>query len=650
MRLGRPRSLLLWSAWHFVALAALCTVPVQLRLGPVWELDPSLVPFIVGVGVAYFTSAASLTVAGRRGRPVDVRTFAGAVVLPLTAFFFYLLVAAEQYPRSLLVLFAVAAPAALLLPMVLRPAVQQALIGANSVAIATAIAAGLVQPPTGSVERRIAASSLYNLELTYYRNFFGNVDATGGALEPFGDGYLIALADGRLRFATLGAGGLEVTELPSPLPMNREGFLRDASAYPEVDTRWLRATDLLIRELEDRTEVFAAYHRWDAANACVTLRVSATEGPSNPREWTEARHWEPLFETTPCLPFKGGGNSFGGHFAGGKLALLDETHLLLTVGDHEFDGYNADRAVSQEDSVSYGKTILLDLDSGDSRVFTKGHRNPQGLYVDPEGVIWLTEQGPRGGDELNRIVEGANYGWPLVTYGTDYSLPIWPLSLEPGRHEGYEKPLFSWVPSIAVSALIGVEGGPFDLWKGDLLAGALGSQTIWRIRLDGERVVLAEPIAIDERVRDLVMGPDGRVILLTEGQDGTGPVEVGLVVLEPVPDDASDRLDPAERGALLFTQCVGCHSTDPSVGHRIGPDLSGVVGRRVASASGFAYSEGLSRLGGDWTESGLDRFLASPQEFAPGTAMEFNGIGDPDARAALIGHLRTLSPRGDRVN
>jgi len=99
--------------------------------------------------------------------------------------------------------------------------------------------------------------------------------------------------------------------------------------------------------------------------------------------------------------------------------------------------------------VSYGKTILIHLDDGTSEIYSLGHRNPQGLYVTPEGAIWSTEHGPQGGDELNLIVRGANYGWPLVTYGTDYGSAAWPLSHVQGRHDGYQQPILRGYPPSA---------------------------------------------------------------------------------------------------------------------------------------------------------------------------------------------------------
>jgi glucose/arabinose dehydrogenase len=546
-RLERRGGLLGWVVWHLLALSALCLVPVQLRLGPLWRIEPALVPFMLGMATAYSASAVALTLATRDGRRIRITTFLWCVFIPSAAFFFQILLFAEQYPRSTLVFYTLASPAALLFSVTAGPLLRSAGSVATFVAVALTIVAGGRTEST-AVEERLVASSLYSLDMTFFRGYFGVVEATGGAIESLDSGYLLALADGRLALVTLDPdrGELNAVDLDNAVPLNREGFLQAAASHPEMDKRWFRTTDILLRTVGGRLQLFASHHFWDNSSSCATIRVSSIEAGSA-EGLSAAGPWKKVFESTPCLGFKGGANSFGGHLAGGKLAFLDERQLLLTVGDHEFDGVNADRMISQEDATSYGKTILIDVEAGTSRIFTKGHRNPQGLYVNPAGEIWLTEQGPRGGDELNRIVEGANYGWPLVTYGTDYGLPFWPLSLTQGRHDGYEAPVFSWVPSIAVSALTGIEGGPFDLWKGDLVVAALGNRSIWRLRFDGDRVALAEPIPIGERVRDLTVGPDGELVLLTEGYEGLGPADVALLMIRPVTGNAVDDLDGEAR-------------------------------------------------------------------------------------------------------
>jgi glucose/arabinose dehydrogenase len=223
------------------------------------------------------------------------------------------------------------------------------------------------------------------------------------------------------------------------------------------------------------------------------------------------------------------------------MALLDRDTLLLTLGDHGFSGIESLQAFSQDPQTSYGKTIRIDLNRRTAELHTLRHRNPQGLYVAVDGRVWLTEHGPQGGDELNALSCETNYGWPLVTYGVDYGSFAWPLNAHSGRHEGFAQPAFVWLLSIGVSSMTGVERDLFAIWRGDLLIGSLATRALYRVVLDGDRVVLAERIDVDKRVRDVLELNDGRILLWTD-------------------DDALVTLEPAVgmSGALTFSRlCSG---------------------------------------------------------------------------------------------
>jgi glucose/arabinose dehydrogenase len=146
---------------------------------------------------------------------------------------------------------------------------------------------------------------------------------------------------------------------------------------------------------------------------------------------------------------------------------------------------------------------------------TAGLRNPQGLHWSKDGHVWLTDHGPRGGDELNLLRAGANYGWPAVTYGTAYSRFIWPPARQPGRHEGFEPPIHAWVPTVGISQLVQLEGDEWARWQGDLLILSLNGHTLYRTRLEDDRVVFAEPIPLGHRLRDIAVA-GGAVYVVTD--------------------------------------------------------------------------------------------------------------------------------------
>ena len=209
---------------------------------------------------------------------------------------------------------------------------------------------------------------------------------------------------------------------------------------------------------------------------------------------------------------------------GGKLAFLPDGSLLVTVGE----GYKY-REEAQNLDWELGKLLRINTDGTSPadnpfpnkapRVFSYGHRNPQGLiYDEATGRILMMEHGPKGGDELNHIQAGRNYGWPAITYGVDYSGAV----ISPFTEaEGMEQPLQYWVPSIGPSGLAIYRGDLFPEWQGDLLLGSLINEEMRRLKLNGDNVVLDEAIfpEIKGRVRDVRVLGDGKIVAVTEEGD-----------------------------------------------------------------------------------------------------------------------------------
>lgn len=215
---------------------------------------------------------------------------------------------------------------------------------------------------------------------------------------------------------------------------------------------------------------------------------------------------------------------------GGRLLFLPDKTLLLTVGD----GYDY-QAAAQDLSSHLGKTLRLkrdgtvpadnpfvELTGALPEIWTRGHRNAQGLALDPRaGDVWLHEHGPRGGDEINLLRAGANYGWPVVTHGIDYDGTI---ISDRTVAPGIERSAFYWAPSIAPSGLAVVNGPAFADWQGQLLVGGLMSRSVIRLRRGNQTGLFVEEArmlrGLNERIRDVRIGPDGLVYLLTDDDDG----------------------------------------------------------------------------------------------------------------------------------
>jgi cytochrome c2 len=495
--------------------------------------------------------------------------------------------------------------------------------------------------------QRVIDSTLYAIKATFYDRHFDDCASprpdclpprTGGGIALFKDGYLVVTGEGVIDHVSLKHGKSELTvrRLPYRVPMNSEDF---GESGGRDSLSKFRVTDLLVQDKGDAFRLLAAHHYWVNDRGCFVMRVSGIEARYD--EFLSGKSdvaWQTMYETAPCLQIDI--RNFHGDESGGRLSLVDEGKVLLSVGDLSIDGLGGGAILSQDRGASYGKTILIDLDARRAETFSSGHRNPQGLHVASDGTVWLTEHGPRGGDELNRVVRGENYGWPFATYGTHMLQHTWPLNAHPGEHEGFRRPIYAWLPDIGVSNLVSVEGRSFRRWRGDLLVASM-KRTLFRVRVRDGSTVYAEPIEIrgaNARIRDVIEDRDGRILLWIDG--GSIAVLEAIPEDEPLPEDVPGH--QGLRGQLLAARCLSCHEADGGSTQGLGPDLAGVVNRRVAAAEGYRYSAAMRKLPGTWTESRLDQFLANPQGFAPGTTMAFEGIPDPSDRAQLIEYLKTM--------
>jgi glucose/arabinose dehydrogenase len=224
----------------------------------------------------------------------------------------------------------------------------------------------------------------------------------------------------------------------------------------------------------------------------------------------------------------------GANHWGSRLVFRPDGTLFVTLGDRF-----AHRERAQDLSTTLGKIVRINPDGSvprdnpfagraDARpeIWSYGHRNLQGAALDAAGRLWTVEHGARGGDELNHPEPGKNYGWPVITYGVDYSGARIGVGTE---RPGMEQPVYYWDPVIAPSGAAFYTGAAFPDWRGDLLVGSLNPGGLVRLRLDGGRVVREERYRaeIPERIRDVRQGPDGLVYLLVDSPSGR------VVRLEP---------------------------------------------------------------------------------------------------------------------
>ena len=220
--------------------------------------------------------------------------------------------------------------------------------------------------------------------------------------------------------------------------------------------------------------------------------------------------------------------SGGGRHFGSRLVFDRDNYLYITVGDR------GERMRAQDLNDHAGSVIRLHDDgriptdnpfvntaNARPEIYSYGHRNPQGLALHPAtGEVWLHEHGPQGGDEINRILPGRNYGWPVITFGENY---VTGTRIGEGTHkQGMEQPIHQWTPSIAPSGMAFYSGRGFDEWQGSLFVGALKFQLLARIELRNNHVINEERLLERQlgRIRDVRNGPDGFLYLLTDADDG----------------------------------------------------------------------------------------------------------------------------------
>jgi glucose/arabinose dehydrogenase len=326
------------------------------------------------------------------------------------------------------------------------------------------------------------------------------------------------------------AGALRIVRngvlLPEPVPgvptvrSNGQGGLLDVAPHPDFESNRL---------------IYLSFSRPNADGSEGTTAVVRgrfeNDRLADVEEIFEARAW----------------STRGGHY-GSRLVFDDDGFLFVTVGDRQAPSTgNLEAHPAQDLSSHQGSMIRLHDDGrvpsdnpfvGQAgalpEIWSYGHRSPQGLAIHPQtGELWETEHGPQGGDELNLIRRGANFGWPVIGYGVNYGSGS-PIHASASR-EGMEVPVHYWVPSIATSGLMIYDGDAFPGWRGSMFVGGLAGEQLARVKMEGARAV-GEETLLDGygRIRDIVQGPDG-FIYIAVNRDGNAPAP--LVRLEPAGED-----------------------------------------------------------------------------------------------------------------
>ena len=471
-----------------------------------------------------------------------------------------------------------------------------------------------------------------------------------------GDDLLVATTKGRL--ALVFSDGT-VEYLDGNVPMNAASLVEHEDYDNDFNPGVFRVADILLQELGGgRYELFATHHYF--TGECIRFRLSSTTMLRDAAGVTVRPEWRTIFDVEPCLPLRW----FSGEGAGGKMLLDGADHLLVIIGAHGIDGWWAQPTF--DTTVHLGKLVRIAIATGAVETLAIGFRNSQGLARDADGNLWATDHGPQGGDELNFLEPGGDYGWPRVSYGVQYGrkVPRTIKDAELGRHDGFRPPAFAWVPSPALSAIAVNDPQQFPLWQDDLLVVSFFGW-LYRVRRIDTDVQYVEQIELGYRIRDLTFMPDGRIALLRDGglvhflsrsemycdEESRNRRDVYSVDCDaisptptpapaPTPDARDSGTDTAAGQQLFSRQCSVCHSLNAEQ-HGPGPHLVGIIGRTPGAVSGYNFSVALRSLDAAWTQDDIIRYLTNPEQFAPGTSMSSPGTTETEARA-IADYLNSL--------
>lgn len=369
--------------------------------------------------------------------------------------------------------------------MFLRPVIRRTLA---VVCLAPVLAVGSLKAPAQADTRVAPVTVASGLSFPW-----------GVAFLP-GGGFLITERDGVLKHVTEAGVSAAVPGVPDVAASGQGGLLDVAVAPDFADSR----------------EIYLTFSEPSPQGAGTSLFRARLEGKEGAYRLSAGE-----------VIFSGNNRTSGGRHFGSRIAFAPDGTLFVTAGERG----ESERAQNPDDHG--GSVLRLTRDGGvpndnpfvgkagyQPEIWSMGHRNPQGAAIHPEtGALWTVEHGARGGDEINHPQAGRNYGWPVISYGRHYSfLPIG----EGTQKEGMEQPVYYWDPSIAPSGMAFLTSSVYPGWQGSLFVGALAGQHLARLTLKGDQIVAEEKLLEDmgERIRDVRQGPDGKIYLLTDSDDG----------------------------------------------------------------------------------------------------------------------------------
>jgi len=486
-----------------------------------------------------------------------------------------------------------------------------------------------------------------------------NFESRGGGITTAGDLFFLVSNKGYVTVYNLKNYEKSNLELPE-VPMNLNDMIRSGHMYKnDFRIPWFRVNGVFAEKTENSDYIlYVSHNAYISSSDCITHNLSRVRLTSGTEGLYQADEWRTIFTAEPCInpdPVKWvSAVPYSGHISGGKIISFDDYRVLITIGDYNLHGIDGVDEYAMDYNKPYGKTLLVNKETGEWEVYSAGSRNPSGLYMDQDQVIWMVENGPQGGDEMNIIEKGDNLGWPRESYGLWYDNRLdLPGGHKKGTHQHYKAPLFSWVPSVAPSAILKIEKNSFDYWKGDLIVATMRDQSLHRLRIGKDlSVKYNERIFIGHRIRDLTALPNGDLALITDDSylifiaDGGAifardkTIDEINTILNKYDNFAKNTnlgasLTHISRAKEIFkSNCGNCHNLDYE--NYIGPHLNNLFERQVGGLEDFRYSKILQNDQRYWDKDLLRLYLKNPENAGfEGTSMNKINITDSEVDSII---------------
>jgi len=312
---------------------------------------------------------------------------------------------------------------------------------------------------------------------------------------------LARLADGRL---LLGGGATGLTLFLYDLTSKQQTTIGRAGTAAERlnDSRFAITDIAVLNQTSDTAQLLISYPRYNGARECVTVVVHSYQANFGTKpSLKRGKLW---FQSNPCVPIS------AVQHAAGRMEVIDSKNAYLTIGDL---GYPQIGDKTKRGTLG----SVMKISATKVTQISSGHRNAQGILLIGKD-LYTSEHGPRGGDELNLIQQGIDYGWPTVTYGERYSLGDYVKPTNPESHNGFRKPLTYWVPSVAPTELIQLPAdSAWEPWSSSIVMGTLREESLIFIQMNNKRVVgQMQTVNVNERIRDLDITKDGSIVATTD--------------------------------------------------------------------------------------------------------------------------------------